>query len=175
MEYSQFEAQMRRLAASYRVEIHAPTIAAYWTVFANTDDGRFVLACERAIEHEKTFPTPAVLKEIIRQHHETTQRAASALASSASVGCLTCMDAGIISRDVPVQHADFGKLTPCPHCDGAKKPRNYKAEYAAFLERDHAEIARLRPYREQQAAARALTHPAQEAYSEAREMAEVSP
>lgn len=145
MEYSQFEPQMRRLAAAYRVDINPPTIAAYWTIFASTDAERFRSACERVISHERIFPPIAALKELIRQQHEVARGDTNLLSASGSVGCLTCGDAGFVKRDVPVSHPEFGRAIPCPHCEGAKKPRNHKAEYLAFLERDHATQPPLPP------------------------------
>jgi hypothetical protein len=68
-----------------------------------------------------------------------------------TVGCLTCMDAGFVHLDVPVSHPQFGMAIPCPHCDGAKKPRNARAEAMASVEHEHEERARLAPYREEQA------------------------
>lgn len=153
MHQDHFKAQMNRLAAAYRVDIPAETRAAYWLAFGQGDDARFAAACEQAIAHERTFPPIAALKELIRQHHEIAH-AESAMLSTGTVGCLTCMDAGFVRLDVPVAHPQFGEAIPCPHCDGAKKPRDHKAEYLAFLRRDKEEIARLQPYREQQAAER---------------------
>ncbi len=75
MDYDRtFKPQMNRLAAAYRVEIPATTMAAYWTVFSGSDDARFAAACERALETERAFPPPAALKEIMRSSYEVARR-----------------------------------------------------------------------------------------------------
>jgi hypothetical protein len=143
MNQERFRAQMNRLAAAYRVDVSSQTRAAYWLAFQTTSDERFDLACERAIEHEKAFPSIAGLKEIIRVHHEVHRDTRSPLlAGEGSVGCRTCGDAGFVRRDgLAVSHPDFGKAIPCPHCDGAKKPRDLHSE-AKWYALGHTAIPR---------------------------------
>lgn len=62
----------------------------------------------------------------------------------ASVRCQTCGDAGVVKGDdLPVHHPDFGAATPCPHCEGALKPRNRPAEALWHLRREQATRPRL--------------------------------
>jgi hypothetical protein len=75
---------MNRLAATYRVEIPTPTMAAYWTVFGASDDQRFIRACERAMETERTFPPPAALKAVMRDGAEIVRRTESGSGSTPS-------------------------------------------------------------------------------------------
>ena len=131
MEQEHFKAQMNRLAAAYRVDIPAPTRAAYWLAFRATDDGRFAAACERAIEHETVFPSIAALKEIIRQRHEAGRGGPAALGSGA-VACPTCLDAGFLRRAA-------GGAIPCPECAGRATARDDRAAYRALLAREQAE------------------------------------
>jgi hypothetical protein len=154
---------MKRLAASYRVDITAPTIAAYWTVFARDDAERFASACEGSIEHERTFPTPAALKAIMATRYEVESRAAGPMLGEgrdAAVRCLTCLDAKFVRKDVAPAHPDFGRLHPCPDCAPAERgPRQHgdKAAYLAFLAKDKAERDALAPYRDEQAARHRFT------------------
>jgi hypothetical protein len=75
MDYDRtFKPQMNRLAAAYRVEIPAMTMAAYWTVFSASDDHRFADACKKAMDTERTFPPPAALKAIMRTAAEVGRR-----------------------------------------------------------------------------------------------------
>lgn len=142
MDHGRFVGEMKRLGASYRVDLTANTIAAYWLVFEHTDGEVFHQAVADAIENERTFPTPAVLKVMLgKVREERRQKGAPTNALPAVVGtvqCLTCMDGGFVRRDVPHGHPDFGRLIPCPHCAGARKPRDTRAEMKAHLERQHA-------------------------------------
>jgi hypothetical protein len=61
MDHQQFNGNMDRLAAAYRIEVPAQTRAVYWTLFGAGDDARFGAACDRALRTEKAFPTPAAL------------------------------------------------------------------------------------------------------------------
>jgi hypothetical protein len=65
---------MLRLASVYRIDVPAPTMAAYWTLFGPGDDARFAAACERALLSERTFPTPAALTEILSGSVEIRRR-----------------------------------------------------------------------------------------------------
>lgn len=60
-----------------------------------------------------------------------------------SVQCQTCGDGGFVKRDdLLVTHRGFGAPIRCPHCDGARKPRNPRAESFWFIEWDrHARAA----------------------------------
>lgn len=152
MEQQTFQGQMNRLAAAYRVDISAGTRAAYFLAFQKTTDQKFAAACERAIEHEKVFPTIAALKEILKYRHEAARAEPTLAASSGSVACRTCNDAGFVRlSDLDVSHEHFGAAIPCPHCEGARKPRNHHAEEMAYIEVDRAERDRLAPYREEHA------------------------
>jgi hypothetical protein len=82
MQQSVFLGQMNRLAAAYRIEVPAATRAAYWTLFAATDDQRFVAACEQAMLTERAFPMPAALTEILNGSVEIRRRTAVANGSS---------------------------------------------------------------------------------------------
>jgi hypothetical protein len=61
MDHQQFNDNMDRLAAAYRIEVPAQTRAVYWTLFGAGDGARFGAACDRALRTEKAFPTPAAL------------------------------------------------------------------------------------------------------------------
>jgi hypothetical protein len=74
MDHLQFNGQMNRLAAAYRIEIPAATRAAYWTIFGSGDDARFATACEQALRTERSFPTPAALSELINGSVEIRRR-----------------------------------------------------------------------------------------------------
>jgi hypothetical protein len=134
-----------------------------------TDDKAFHEAVSRAIDTGTHFPLVADLTRLmlrIAEEWKTYAPHYALAAGSGTVGCLTCMDAGFVRRDVPVAHPEFGMAIPCPHCDGAKKPRDHKAEYLAFLRQEKAEIERLAPYREE-AAARRQYAPVANAFPEA--------
>ncbi len=60
-----------------------------------------------------------------------------------TVQCQTCGDAGFVRLDVEVHHPDFGAAVPCPHCEGALKPRNRRAEALWHLHREQATRPRL--------------------------------
>jgi hypothetical protein len=151
------------MAAAYRVEIPADTRAAYWLAFGQSDDARFAAACERAIEHERTFPPIAALKAIMATRYEVESRAAGPMLGEgrdAAVRCLTCLDAKFVRKDVAPAHPDFGRLIPCPDCPPAERgPRQHgdKAAYMAFLAKDKAERDALAPYRDEQAARHRFT------------------
>lgn len=141
MDHGRFVADMKRLGASYRVDLTTNTIAAYWLVFQHTDGDVFHRAVGDCIEGERSFPTPATLKAMVgkvREERRQTGQTNALPAQVGTVGCLTCMDAGFLIRDLPVGHPEFGKMVPCPHCPGARKPRDWRAEARAHIERKNA-------------------------------------
>jgi hypothetical protein len=73
---------MLRLASVYRIDVPAPTMAAYWTLFGQGDDARFAAACERALLTERSFPTPAALTDILNGSVEVRRRTAGSDGSS---------------------------------------------------------------------------------------------
>lgn len=167
MDHERFLGEMKRLAASFRVELSAPTIAAYWTQLHGADERAFCEACARAIQSQRAFPVVADLTRLMLRVAEEWKTYAPQYALGAgegTVACLTCMDAGYVRRDVALTHPDFGRAILCPNCNGTSNRRgNEHTEYMAFLARDQQERARLAPYRERQEAERtARRSPAQD-------------